>query len=189
MSHRKRLHSNIIHVNKRRRSRKISLYVVSTLEKSDTKHTLTKVMQTLTQDLKKEYTVTKKVACVWRNVHAMPSRFSHVRLFVTLWTVAHQAPLTMRFSRQEYWNGLPYPPPWDLPDPGIEPVSLMPPPLAGRFLTTSATWEAHMEIYTYQNFKISATCGWRNKTSEKGERTQQRLKTKRKFSCQQWREH
>ena len=84
MSLRKRLHSNIIQVNKRRRSRKISLYVVSTLEKSDAKHTLTKVMQTLTQDLKKEYTIIKKVACVWRNVHAMPSHFSHVRLFVTL---------------------------------------------------------------------------------------------------------
>ena len=40
-----------------------------------------------------------------------------------LWTVAHQAPLSMRFSRQEYWSGLPFPPPGDLPDPGIEPRS------------------------------------------------------------------
>ena len=39
------------------------------------------------------------------------------------WTVAHQAPLSMGFSRQEYWSGLPFPPPWDLPDPGIEPRS------------------------------------------------------------------
>ena len=47
------------------------------------------------------------------------SCFSCVQLFVTLWTVDHQAPLSMGFSRQEYWSGLPYPPPGDLPDPGI----------------------------------------------------------------------
>ena len=47
------------------------------------------------------------------------SHFSHVRLFTTLRTVAHQAPLSMGFSRQEYWSGLPCPPPGDLPDPGI----------------------------------------------------------------------
>ena len=45
---------------------------------------------------------------------------SHVQLFVTPWTVAHQAPLPMGFSRQEYWSGLPCPPPGDLPNPGIE---------------------------------------------------------------------
>ena len=48
---------------------------------------------------------------------------SHVRLFETLWTVAPQAPLSMGFSRQEYWSGLPFPSPGDLPDPGIEPRS------------------------------------------------------------------
>ena len=48
---------------------------------------------------------------------------SHVRLFVTQWTVAHQAPPSMGFSRQEYWSGLPFPSPGDLPDPGIEPRS------------------------------------------------------------------
>ena len=54
----------------------------------------------------------------------MFSRFSHVWLFATPWTVAHQAPLSMGFSRQEYWSGLPCcPPPADLSDPGIEPVS------------------------------------------------------------------
>ena len=47
----------------------------------------------------------------------------HVRLFVTPWTVAHQAPPSMGFSRQEYWSGLPFPSPGDLPDPGIEPRS------------------------------------------------------------------
>ena len=52
--------------------------------------------------------------------------------FVTLWTVAHQAPLFMEFPRQEYWSGLPFPSPRDLPDPGIELVSLE---LTGRFFT------------------------------------------------------
>ena len=70
------------------------------------------------------------------------SRFSHIWLFVIPWTVAHQAPLSMGFSRQEYWSGLPYPPPGDLPNPGIEPASLMSPTLADRFFTIRATWEA-----------------------------------------------
>ena len=67
------------------------------------------------------------------------SRFSHVRVFVTLWTVTCQVPLSMGFSRQEYWNGLPCPPPGNLPDPGIKLPSLMSPALAGGFFTTSAT--------------------------------------------------
>ena len=48
---------------------------------------------------------------------------SHVRLFATPWTIAYHAPPSMEFSRQEYWSGLPYPSPGDLPDPGIEPTS------------------------------------------------------------------
>ena len=60
---------------------------------------------------------------------------------VTLWTIAYQAPLNTGFSRQEYWSGLPWPPPGDLPDRGIEPRSLMSPALAGRFFATSATRE------------------------------------------------
>ena len=59
--------------------------------------------------------------------------------FATPGTVAHQAPLSMGFSRQEYWTALPCPPPGDLPDPGIEPVSLTSLALAGGFFTTSAT--------------------------------------------------
>ena len=66
-----------------------------------------------------------------------PFVLSRVRLFVTPWTVALQAPLSMGFSRQEYWGELP--PPGDLPDPRIKPACLA---LAGRFFTTSATWEA-----------------------------------------------
>ena len=53
----------------------------------------------------------------------MLSSFSHVQLFAMLWTVAHQAPLSIGFSRQEFWSGLPFPSPEDLPDPGIEPAS------------------------------------------------------------------
>ena len=60
----------------------------------------------------------------WSHVRAcMPSCFCHVWCSVTRWTVAHQAPLSMGFSRQEYWSGLPCPPPGDLPDPGTETVS------------------------------------------------------------------
>ena len=62
----------------------------------------------------------------------MLSGFSHVRLFVILWTEACQAALSVGFLRQEYWLGLPFPPPGDLPDPGIEPAS---PALAGRLST------------------------------------------------------
>ena len=67
---------------------------------------------------------------------AVLSRFSHVRLFVTLWTVAHQVPLSMGFSRQEYWSGLPFPSLGDLPNPRIELVFLMSPSLIDEFFTT-----------------------------------------------------
>ena len=73
----------------------------------------------------------------------MLSRFSHVRLFATPWTIACQAHLFMGFSRREYWSVLPCTPPGDLPNPGIEPMSLMSPALAGGLFTSSATWEAH----------------------------------------------
>ena len=61
--------------------------------------------------------------------------------FATVWTVAYQAPLSMGFSRQEYWSGLSLPSPGDLPDPGIEPTSVTYPALAGRFFITSAAWK------------------------------------------------
>ena len=64
---------------------------------------------------------------------------SCVWLSVTPWTVAHQAPLSMEFSTQEYWSGFPFPPPQDLPNPWIKPTSLASPELAGRFFTTRAT--------------------------------------------------
>ena len=69
---------------------------------------------------------------------------SCVQLLVTPWAVAHQAPLSMGFSRQEYWSGLSFLSPGHLPALGIEPVS---PALAGRFFTTSTTWEAHFYLW------------------------------------------
>ena len=66
---------------------------------------------------------------------------SYVWVFVTPWTVAHQAPLSMRFSWQEYRSGVPYPPPGNFPDPGIKPTSLTSPALEGGFFATSATAE------------------------------------------------
>ena len=75
--------------------------------------------------------------------------FSHVSLFVTLWTVACQAPLSMGFSRQEYWSGLPFPPQGYLHDPEIKLASIMFPALVGKFFTTSTTWEPPKKIYIY----------------------------------------
>ena len=73
----------------------------------------------------------------WRWVSAQ--RLRPVRLFVAPWTVACQAPLSMGFPRQEYWSEVPFPPPGDLPDPGIELESLESPVLAGKFFTISVT--------------------------------------------------
>ena len=68
----------------------------------------------------------------------MVSHFSSVQHFATLWTAALQAPLSMGFSRQAYWSGLPFPSPGDLPDPGIKPTSLISPALAGGFFSPRA---------------------------------------------------
>ena len=72
----------------------------------------------------------------------MCESLSCVRVFVTPWTIAQQPPLSMGFSRQESWSELPCPPSGDIPDPGIQPESLMSLALTGRFFTTSAAWEA-----------------------------------------------
>ena len=80
----------------------------------------------------------------------MLSRFSNVQLFVTPWTVAHQASLPMEFSRQKYWIELLFPPPGDLPDSGIKPVSPESPTLAVRFFTNCTTWEARVVKFVKQ---------------------------------------
>ena len=79
----------------------------------------------------------------------MLSCFCHVRFFATPWTVARQAPLSMGFSRQESWSGLPRPPPGDLPNPGIEPTSPMSPALQADSLRLShrgspRLWDKHV---------------------------------------------
>ena len=71
----------------------------------------------------------------------MLGRFSRVQLFATLRTVVHQSPLSTGCSRQEYWSGLPFSSPGDLPSAEMESPSLMSPALAGGFFTTSATWD------------------------------------------------
>ena len=90
------------------------------------------------------------------------SHFSRVQLAVTLWTIAHQPPLFMEFSRQEYLSGLPCPLAGDFPDPGIKPVSFMSPALAGVFFTTGATWEALSEYKTWLFYMVydNNILGW-----------------------------
>ena len=77
--------------------------------------------------------------------------FNHVQLFVTPLTVAHQAPLSMGFSRQEYWSRLPFTSPDDPPNPGIEPKSLASPALAGGFFIT-------VSIYCTLNLLLPIIC-------------------------------
>ena len=76
---------------------------------------------------------------------------SHVQLFATPWTIAHPAPLSMEFSKQEYWSSLPFPTPRDLPDPEIEPASLGPPVLAGRFFTTAPPKKPFLAVNLLSN--------------------------------------
>ena len=90
--------------------------------------------------------------CVCAHAHACTlNHFSHVRLLVTLQTVAHQSHLSKGFSRQEYWSGLLCPLPGCLPNPGVKLRSLASPALAGRFFTTSTTWEAKNKYINAQN--------------------------------------
>ena len=83
------------------------------------------------------------MVCLSESHICLLSLVSCVRFFATPWTVAHQAPLSMGFSREEHCSALPLPSLRDLPDPRTEPASLGSPALADRFFTTSATWEAH----------------------------------------------
>ena len=76
-------------------------------------------------------------------------------LFATLGIVTRQAPLSMGFSKQEYWSGLPCPSPGDLPNPGTEPASLMSSTLADGFFITSPTWEAQVTVLFHKLDTIS----------------------------------
>ena len=89
-------------------------------------------------------------------VHSTLSHSCRVRLSVTPRVVARQAPLSMGFSRQECWSGLPCPPPADPPNPGIKPASPVAPKLAGVFLTVGAPWEAQeVVVHTLNGILLS----------------------------------
>ena len=96
--------------------------------------------------------------CVYINTHICVPSLSHVPFFATPQTVAHQAPLSMGFSRQEYWSGVPFPTPGDLPDPGVEPKSLSFPALAGRFFTTEPPGKPSKYAYAAAAAKSPQSC-------------------------------
>ena len=87
---------------------------------------------------------------------------SHVRLLATPWTIACQSPLSMGFSRREYWSGLPFPAPGDLPNTGFEPTSPVSHDLAGRFFTTEPPGKQNgllgeLNEITYARFMANST--------------------------------
>ena len=85
------------------------------------------------------------------------SHFSHVRLFATLWTIVSQDPQSMRFSRQEYWSGLPHTSPGDLLDPGIKPAFLNSPILVGWFFLPIAP-PRKSNYLLWSEVKVAQTC-------------------------------
>ena len=107
---------------------------------------------------------------------------SRIWLLATLCTVAHQAPLSMGFSRQEHWSGLPGPPPGDLPSPGIEPGSLTSPAMAGGFFAISSTWETHNESRYPKGMNCQVNCRRISKVAGDGWRREQV-----KWVCLIWR--
>ena len=131
---------------------------MTNLEKTTTKNP--SIWLALIYQRKKNNSITNLVAI--QNLQPslwMLSHFSHVRLFVMLWTVAHQAPLSMGFSRQEYWSGLPCPPPGDLPDSGMEPLSPVTPALQVDSLPLS---HLGSPTWSYRNI-CTNTQGYENK--------------------------
>ena len=94
--------------------------------------------------------------CVCVCVHARGWTLSLIWLFTTPWAVAHQVPLSVGFSRQEYWSRLPFPSPGDLPNPGIKPTSLSSPALAGWFFATNTNWE--VSVFKSREFTVLMKC-------------------------------
>ena len=93
-----------------------------------------------------------EVKWVLGSIACVLNHFSGVQLFATLWTIAHHAPPSMGFSKQEYWSRLSCPPPGSLPNPGTEPMSLISPALAGQFFATGTAWEVPRKRYYEQNW-------------------------------------
>ena len=96
--------------------------------------------------------------CVCTCVHVCAHTPSRIWLSATPWIVVHQIPLSMKFSRQEYWNGLPFPTSRDLPDPRMEPTSLASPELAGRFFSTAPPGKPYDKDINMLRTKLNA--GW-----------------------------
>ena len=90
------------------------------------------------------HTHTHTHTLLYMYIYGVACVFSHIKLFEIPWTLGHQAPLSMGFSRQECWSGLPFSPLGDLPDAGIEPVFPKSPALAGRFFTTEPPGKPHV---------------------------------------------
>ena len=107
----------------------------------------------------------------WLKINKMMGRvhwmcmFSHIQLFATLWTTAPQAPLSMGFSGQEYWSGLPFPCPGDLPDPEIEPPSLASPVWASGLFTTGKPKDTLLIFTTFLSWFI--TCNTEKSAQKK----------------------
>ena len=103
---------------------------------------------------------------------------------------ARHAPLSMEFSRQEYWSGLLYPLPGDLPNPGIEPSSPMSPALAGGLFTTSGNWEAPGKVWDHEKKIIFVLSVWQKKEKVKEEEGKRRKSAEvNELSSTQWLEH
>ena len=91
-------------------------------------------------------------------IYVCAQSLSRVQLFVTPWTVAHQAPLSMEFSRQEHWSGLIFPSPGDLPDPGMKPSSPMCLALAGSFFTNKPPGKPNLKAAYCTPWRREVTC-------------------------------
>ena len=128
-------------------------YVILTTQRTSEPNTKLVLFQVISPSLSNSLVHYTKPACLCLLLTTLLcalNHFSCVQFFATPWTVALQVPLSMGLSLQEYWNGLPFPPPGDLPNPGIELLSLMSPALPGEFFTTSTSWEA---VNSYTTFK------------------------------------
>ena len=123
------------------------------------------------RDIKEEHAILDSVFLFRSWNEWMQSSFSCVLLFVTPWTVALQAPLSMEFSKQEYWSGLPF------PDPGIEPTSLRSCVLAIEFFTTGATLDARSQVkFRSSIWKSCWIRHWRQLKGKSGLRWEKPLK-------------
>ena len=132
--------------------------------------------------------VPKPKSSVWhsRNILSLPSSpktfyfldvsvcvFNRVQPFATPWTLTCQVPLSMGFSRQEYWSGLPFPSRRDLPNPGTEQASPVSPELAGRFFTTSTTWGRATSWGTDKITEIAIKTLWENRPPDQVTKSQE----------------